>query len=77
MCKNYVARSKVKVTVHTYSLCLGLSFSPIISSGMVGLKNYFRTNDHQDKTMCPVKEPWCYVKGPVYSSHLQLMHRLK
>ena len=26
-CKNHVARSKVKVTVHTYSLCIGISCS--------------------------------------------------
>ena len=25
LCKNHVARSKVKITVHNYSLCIGIS----------------------------------------------------
>ena len=38
---------------------------------MVGLEisKLFGTNDHQDKTMCPVQEPCHLVKGqvPTYS----------
>ena len=34
--------SKVKFTIHTYSLCIGITSNvqPIISSGMVGLEDY-------------------------------------
>ena len=39
-CKNHVARSKVKVTVQTYGLCIGISCSPIILFGKVGFENY-------------------------------------
>ena len=36
-CKNHVARSKVKVTVHTLTVCAWAScVQPITSSGMVG-----------------------------------------
>ena len=65
--KNHVARSKVKVTVHTYSLCIGISCSAhnVIQYG--GIRNFFGTNDHQDKTVCPVQEPCCFVKDQIHS----------
>ena len=73
MYKNYVARSKVKVTVHTHSLCIGISCSAhnFILHG--GIWKLFGINDHQAKIMCPVQEPCCYVKSQVHSSHLQFI----
>ena len=76
-CKNHVAGSKVNVTVHTYSLCIGISCSAHNFIWHDGIWKLFDTSDHQDKTMCHVQEPCCYVKGQVHSSHLQFIHRLK
>ena len=39
-CKNHVAKSKVKVTVHTYSLCIGICVQLITSSSMLWFENY-------------------------------------
>ena len=55
-CKNHIPRSKVKVTVHTYSLCIGILCSAqfvhrhhnFIWHGGIG--KLYGTNDHQDKT---------------------------
>ena len=61
VCKYYVAESKIKVTAHTYSLCIGISCSAhnFIQHGKTG--TLFGPNDHQEKTICPVQEPSCYV----------------
>ena len=77
VCKNHVARSKIKVTVHTHSLCKGISCSAHNFILHDGIWKLYGTNDHQDKALCPAQEPCCYVKGQVHSLHLQFMHKLK
>ena len=75
--ENHVAHSNVKVPVHTHILCIGLSCAAHNFILRGGIWKLFGINYHQAKTMCPVQEPCCYIKGQVYSSHLQFMHRLK
>ena len=77
VCKNYVARSKDRVTVHTYSLFIRISCSVHNFIRHGGIGKVFDPNLYQEKTICPVHEPSCYVKNQVHSSHLQCMHRLK
>ena len=55
-CKNHVAWTKVKDTVHNYSLCIGILCSDYNLTRHGGIWKLFGTNDHQDKTMCPVQE---------------------
>ena len=50
-CKNRVGRSEVKVT--DGELCLTPNF---IKHGVIW--KLFHTNDHHDKTMCHVQEPY-------------------
>ena len=54
-CMNHVTRSKVKVTVHIYSLCRGILCSAHNFIQLGGIRKLFSTNDYQDKTLCPVK----------------------
>ena len=35
-----------------------------------GIWKLLDTNDHQDKTVCSVQEPWCYIKGQVHTYSL-------
>ena len=61
MNKNHVARSKVKVTVCTYTLCIDFSeicLCPTHNFVMHnGICKQFGTNDHFDKKMCHEQEP--------------------
>ena len=57
----HVARSNVKDTVGTNTLCIGFNeiclVQPTTLSGMVGFENNLAQNDHYDKMMCCDQEP--------------------
>ena len=81
MIVSYMQEPRCYVKGQVHSPHLQFVKRPVMVSpyfmGPDGIGKSFGTNDHQDKTMCPVQEPHCYVKGQVHSSHLQLMHRLR
>ena len=65
----YVARSKVKVTIHAYNLCISLSCSAHNFIQHCEIGKLFGTNDHQDKTMCPVQEPVVAMSKAKFTVH--------
>ena len=56
MCKSHVTSSKVKVT----ETCLCLAYIFVL---YCGISRVFGINDHPDKTMCHVQEPYHWLEG--------------
>ena len=72
-CKSHVARSKVKVKVHTYSLCIGILCSAHNFIRHGGICNYLTQMITRTRQCVLCKNHVPCVKGQIHSPHLQFV----
>ena len=81
MCNNHDARSNVKVTVCTDTLCIGISETCSCPGHNYALSGggskLFSTNDYHDKKVHQRQRPYCKVKGQGCSLLLTFVHKLQ